>query len=64
MSRERDTRDRRRHVLTLTEAGRAHGGTVDEVSSALTGDLLARLSPAERETLRRLLLKALGEDPA
>ncbi|MET8850135.1 MarR family transcriptional regulator [Amycolatopsis sp. NPDC004625] len=59
--RERDTEDRRRHLLTLTEAGRATVGRVEEVSSAVTGELLGRLSPGEQETLHRLLLKAIGE---
>ncbi|MEU4251547.1 MarR family transcriptional regulator [Amycolatopsis sp. NPDC026612] len=61
VSRERDTEDRRRHVLTLTEDGRATVGKVEEVSSAVTGELLARLGPGEQETLHRLLLKAFGE---
>jgi DNA-binding MarR family transcriptional regulator len=64
VSRERDAEDRRRHVLTLTEAGRATVGTVEEVWSAVTGELFARLSPGERETLHRLLLKAFGEPSA
>lgn len=64
VSRERDTQDRRRHVLTLTEAGRATVGTAEEVSAAVTGELLARLSPGERETLHQLLLKAFGEPSA
>ncbi|MBE8520664.1 winged helix-turn-helix transcriptional regulator [Amycolatopsis sp. H6(2020)] len=62
--RERDTEDRRRHVLTLTEPGQATVGKVEEVSTAVTGELLARLSPGERETLHRLLLKAFGEPSA
>lgn len=61
VSRERDTEDRRRHVLTLTERGQATVGEVEEVSSAVTGELLAPLSPGERETLHRLLLKAFGQ---
>jgi DNA-binding MarR family transcriptional regulator len=60
--RERDTEDRRRHLLTLTEAGRATVERVEEVSSAVTGELLGRLSPEEQATLHRLLLKAIGED--
>ena len=62
--RERDAEDRRRHVLTLTEPGHATVGKVEEVSTAVTGELLARLSPGERETLHRLLLKAFGEPSA
>ncbi|MDQ7808795.1 MarR family transcriptional regulator [Amycolatopsis sp. A133] len=64
VSRERDTEDRRRHVLTLTEDGRATVGTVEEVSAAVTGELLARLTPREQDTLHRLLLKAFGEPSA
>ncbi|MEU8638983.1 MarR family transcriptional regulator [Amycolatopsis sp. NPDC048633] len=62
--RERDTEDRRRHVLTLTEDGRAAVAKVDDVSAAVTGELLSELSSAEQETLHRLLLKASGEPPA
>lgn len=62
--RERDTEDRRRHVLTLTEGGRAAVAKVEEVSAAVTGELLSELSPREQETLHRLLLKAFGEPPA
>lgn len=59
--RERDTEDRRRHLLTLTDTGRATVGRVEEVSGAVTGELLGRLSQGEQETLHRLLLKAIGE---
>lgn len=62
--RERDTQDRRRHVLTLTDTGRAAVAKVEEVSAAVTGELLSELSPREQETLHRLLLKAFGEPPA
>ncbi|WP_199199006.1 MarR family winged helix-turn-helix transcriptional regulator [Amycolatopsis sp. CA-128772] len=62
--RERDTEDRRRHVLTLTEAGRATVGKVEEISSTVTGELLGRLSAGEQETLHALLVKASGEPPA
>jgi DNA-binding MarR family transcriptional regulator len=61
--RERDTEDRRRHVLTLTDDGRATVAKTEEVSSAVTDELLARLSPHEQQTLHRLLLKAFGEPP-
>ncbi|WP_410671712.1 MarR family winged helix-turn-helix transcriptional regulator [Amycolatopsis sp. cmx-4-68] len=62
--RERDTEDRRRHVLTLTDDGRATVAKTEEVSSAVTDELLARLSPREQQTLHRLLLKAFGESPS
>ncbi|WP_329048774.1 MarR family transcriptional regulator [Amycolatopsis sp. NBC_01488] len=61
--RERDTEDRRRHVLTLTADGRATVAKVEEVSAEVTGELLAKLSAREQETLHRLLLKASGEAP-
>jgi len=59
--RERDTEDRRRHVLTLTGAGREMVAKTEEISGAVTDELLARLTPRERETLHRLLLKASGD---
>jgi NAD(P)-dependent dehydrogenase (short-subunit alcohol dehydrogenase family) len=46
------------------ENGRAAVAKVDEVSAAVTGELLSELSVGEQETLHRLLLKAFGEPPA
>ena len=59
--RRRDTVDRRRHVLSLTDSGAATIAKTEEVASAVTGELLSELSEQEQRTLQRLLLKALGE---
>jgi DNA-binding MarR family transcriptional regulator len=57
--RVRDPDDRRRHLLELTEAGRA---TQRRASAAITGaerDFLAPLRAADRKTLRGLLLEVM-----
>ncbi|WP_370963774.1 MarR family winged helix-turn-helix transcriptional regulator [Amycolatopsis sp. cg9] len=59
--RERDTEDRRRHVLTLTGEGRAMVAKTEQISGVVTEELLARLTPREQDTLHRLLLKASGD---
>jgi DNA-binding MarR family transcriptional regulator len=59
MERRRDPTDRRRHVVELTEAGRAALARAREAQGALEDEILAGLEPAEREQLRELLRKAL-----
>jgi DNA-binding MarR family transcriptional regulator len=59
--RERDTTDRRRHLLWITAAGRTAVLEADETIRRVTGSVLAALSPAELAALHRLTLKALGE---
>ena len=62
VTRTRDPQDRRKYRLAITAAGnRRWVETNDQVLEA-TDVLLARLTPAERETLHRLSLKALGYD--
>ena len=56
-ARARDTRDRRRHVVTATPAGR---GALAEIMIAVTDfnqGFLGALDPAERQQLARLLAK-------
>lgn len=55
MTRQRDTADRRRNVLCLTEAGHdLHRRATDAAASA-EAEFLAPLGEAERDKLRRLL---------
>lgn len=62
--RERAPDDRRRHVLTLTPAGRRALGRANDGVIRATDEALSRLTRAERRTLHRLALKALGEPTA
>lgn len=64
IGRERDTADRRRHVLSVTETGRAALTRATTTSREITAGLFSALTPAELVTLHQLALKALGEDPA
>jgi DNA-binding MarR family transcriptional regulator len=61
--RDRDPADRRRHMLTLTPAGRSALALGERVIARVTDDLLSNLSGTERRTLHRLALRALGEPP-
>lgn len=58
-----DTTDRRRHLLSLTAAGTEALELGEQIVERVTDDVLAGLTPAERRTLHRLTLKALGEPP-
>ncbi len=64
IGRERDAEDRRRHLLSLTDVGRAAMDRATAVSGRSTTEFFAELSPSELVALHRLALKALGEDPA
>ncbi|WP_353070595.1 MarR family winged helix-turn-helix transcriptional regulator [Actinomadura opuntiae] len=52
-----DPADRRRNIITLTPAGRRHLRELDEVLSGIQDELLAPLSPAERDQLTGLLTR-------
>jgi DNA-binding MarR family transcriptional regulator len=62
VERRRDPADRRRHVVELTEAGRAALEKGEHAREGLEDDVLANLGPAEREQLRGLLALALASD--
>ncbi|MEC3914794.1 MarR family winged helix-turn-helix transcriptional regulator [Nocardia sp. CDC160] len=62
VTRNRDPEDRRKYRLTITAAGNRLRAETDAKILEATDVLLARLTPAERETLHRLSLKALGYD--
>ncbi len=62
--RKRDERDRRRYALEITAAGRRALRRRDGEAERFNEELLAPLTPAEREQVRLLLLRALARhDP-
>ena len=58
--RERDPGDRRRHIVHMTERGTRAFEDAQRNRESLEDEVLGALDPGERETLRRLLAKALG----
>jgi DNA-binding MarR family transcriptional regulator len=58
-TRLRDPKDRRRHVVELTLAGRAALERSEAAQGAIEDELLQALDPAERKILRQLLARAL-----
>jgi len=57
--RERDPKDRRRHVVVMTKQGEKDLERAEELLETLEEDLLAGLDADDRATLRRLLSRAL-----
>jgi DNA-binding MarR family transcriptional regulator len=55
----RDPEDRRRHIVVLTDPGRVAYKKAEKAREAVEDEVLQALDPEERETLRRLLVKAL-----
>lgn len=58
--RERATDDRRRHIVSLTDAGARRLGEAESALTAAEDEVLAALDPDERETLYHLLRRATG----
>ncbi len=58
IERRRDSADRRRHVVELTEAGRVAIERAERAQDSLGDELFAMLSDEERATLRSLLSRA------
>ena len=58
--RTRDPRDRRRHRLTLTASGKKALRRCEALLAEATNDVFANLSDDDRNTLHRLVLRALG----
>ncbi|MFF8392449.1 MarR family winged helix-turn-helix transcriptional regulator [Streptomyces sp. NPDC016172] len=54
-----DPDDRRRNVITISSRGRRHLRRLDKVLDSLHDDLLAPLSPAERDQFVQLLTRLL-----
>jgi DNA-binding MarR family transcriptional regulator len=59
IERRRDPTDRRRHVVDLTDEGRAAVERAEHAREGLEDQILAGLTDDERSTLRALLRKAL-----
>jgi DNA-binding MarR family transcriptional regulator len=65
VERQRDPRDRRRHIVAITAAGHKALEKAQAKLEALEGEVLANLDDAEREQLRDLLSHAMeGQDPS
>ncbi|WP_040796395.1 MarR family winged helix-turn-helix transcriptional regulator [Nocardia higoensis] len=60
VERSPDPADRRRNIVTLTEAGRRQLRRLDATLGEVQDELLAPLSPPDRETLTRLLAEVLA----
>lgn len=54
-----DPDDRRRNIITISARGRRHLRRLDKVLDALHDELLAPLSPAERDQFLQLLTRLL-----
>src|SRR3954471_9904660 len=66
VTRERDPGDRRRHLVTLTDAGARHLVSASRAQKEAEDALFASLDEAQREQLRALLIAlrdGLGADP-
>lgn len=60
IQRVRDEDDRRRHIVVLTDSGLAAFNKAEKARESVEDEVLQALDADERETLRRLLAKALG----
>ena len=63
VERQRDPKDRRRHIVVITAAGQKALEKAQAKLEALEGEVLVNLDPTEREQLRDLLARAMdGQD--
>jgi hypothetical protein len=62
VERRRDPPDRRRHLVEITPEGLAALERAEQAQATIEDDVLGALKPAERNTLRALLHKALAPD--
>ncbi|HEY6960587.1 MAG TPA: MarR family winged helix-turn-helix transcriptional regulator [Gaiellaceae bacterium] len=64
VERRRDPDDRRRHVVTMTPAGRKELARLRAIVARVDAELFESLTAAERKTLQALLTKvAAAQDP-
>ena len=61
--RRRDPTDRRRHRVDITDAGLEALERAEQAQGSIEDEILSGLSASERETFRRLLVKALEDNP-
>jgi DNA-binding MarR family transcriptional regulator len=59
VERSADPIDRRRNIISITPAGRAHFRRLDKIVTDVQDEVLAPLSPNQREQLIRLLTRIL-----
>jgi DNA-binding MarR family transcriptional regulator len=57
--RRRDPEDRRRHTVELTESGRQAMARAEEARESIEDELLGGITAEEKQTLRRILTRAL-----
>lgn len=62
VARERDPRDRRRHVVRMTDAGREAHERALRARDGIEDEVLGPLDADERQQLHDLLARALGDD--
>lgn len=63
VQREPDPEDRRRNVVTITRAGRQQLRRLDRALGAIGDELLAPLTPRQREELLQMLIKIVAVSP-
>lgn len=62
--RQRDPQDRRRQVVSITDAGKVELSRLREMVTRIEDEFLAALDPEDRKTLHELLLRlAVHNDP-
>lgn len=64
VARQRDTQDRRRHVVSITPAGKRQLQRLRRIAARLEDEFFASLHPKDRATFHRLLMElAAAHDP-